>query len=722
MKSILRIKIIFILLAALCATSVAEQSLAMKSLEYLNAARLMHSNDMEFIRQSSAAVTDVGGITFDQTARPASGLNIQSVVLHYHQDDHDGERLEITLNNQKLASPIYDWMLLPVAEYVASDYYSIFSLFGHALDENVDDAFYTAKTEEQVEKSDWIVNYHPQLENTLLGLRHFQMDMLILYDFNTDLPKEDGEYILGPGEKAPILLNNQAGYVAFDNHMTDIINDLGVIHRSYVISDYTRDIQFFVRNDSLILTETPYFFCWQYEYDRSDYDADAAIDSIMQALDDAWDSASQQNAGLDYRDWLIDQILEALHEYETYHDFYEIYWVLDAIQIPTDAGRRSYLEQYTTNSLYADGLVSLLADMDAFRVDYLQGYSRRISDYPDLLRAINPCVWDAAVKTMRYAAFFRYVEEQFPHQWENFMAEINMIKPEPQLITPTIIYEKGNALIENILQSHVNQAPVLSAMPEIEFKNDETYNLSLSPYVEDSDHPDMYIQWNASVQSNTRLNKKSSLVFNAVYAPLPSKSCGSMRNRDAESKDESGYIRNRLIQKKLHQVTTHDEEDLFIMIDNKTKEAVFSCTPGFTTASPVRVLFTATDAGGLSDTTSMTVTVTQATDIHEDLGSDRSPRQFMLRQNYPNPFNPGTAIEYMLSKSGQVNIKVFNNHGKMVRHLLDMRQSAGNYRIFWEGCNDLGTKVASGIYTYSLKIQYQDGTCENLSRKMILMR
>ncbi|MEZ4745917.1 MAG: alpha-amylase family glycosyl hydrolase [Calditrichia bacterium] len=94
-----------------------------------------------------------------------------------------------------------------------------------------------------------------------------------------------------------------------------------------------------------------------------------------------------------------------------------------------------------------------------------------------------------------------------------------------------------------------------------------------------------------------------------------------------------------------------------------------------------------------------------------------APLQFALAQNYPNPFNPTTAISYQLPSISDVNLKIYNTLGQLVKTLVSQKQSAGNYAVQWDGTNDLGERVASGIYIYRL----QAGDFIQ-SRKMILMK
>ena len=75
---------------------------------------------------------------------------------------------------------------------------------------------------------------------------------------------------------------------------------------------------------------------------------------------------------------------------------------------------------------------------------------------------------------------------------------------------------------------------------------------------------------------------------------------------------------------------------------------------------------------------------------------------FQLLQNYPNPFNPTTTIQYQLPKAADVKIQIFNSMGQLVRNLEQSCQQPGNYQVIWDGRNDLGQLVPSGLYYYQI--------------------
>jgi minor extracellular serine protease Vpr len=93
------------------------------------------------------------------------------------------------------------------------------------------------------------------------------------------------------------------------------------------------------------------------------------------------------------------------------------------------------------------------------------------------------------------------------------------------------------------------------------------------------------------------------------------------------------------------------------------------------------------------------------------------PGSFVLKQNYPNPFNPSTNIEYSLATVNQVALKIYNVTGQQIKTLVNKTQKAGTYTIQWDGTNDTGQYVASGIYYIKLKASQFVQT-----RKMVLMR
>jgi hypothetical protein len=79
------------------------------------------------------------------------------------------------------------------------------------------------------------------------------------------------------------------------------------------------------------------------------------------------------------------------------------------------------------------------------------------------------------------------------------------------------------------------------------------------------------------------------------------------------------------------------------------------------------------------------------------------PSDFSLQQNFPNPFNPSTEIRFDLPEEGQVELSVFNMQGQKVRTLESGRMTPGYHAIIWNGTNDNGSRVSTGMYFYSIQ-------------------
>lgn len=82
------------------------------------------------------------------------------------------------------------------------------------------------------------------------------------------------------------------------------------------------------------------------------------------------------------------------------------------------------------------------------------------------------------------------------------------------------------------------------------------------------------------------------------------------------------------------------------------------------------------------------------------------PIEFALFQNFPNPFNPRTTIRYALARSGNVRLEIFNLIGQKVKTLVHENLKTGQYSADWDGTNDRGTQVATGVYYYRLQTSH----------------
>ncbi|TVM01758.1 MAG: hypothetical protein CV087_10435 [Candidatus Brocadia sp. WS118] len=100
-----------------------------------------------------------------------------------------------------------------------------------------------------------------------------------------------------------------------------------------------------------------------------------------------------------------------------------------------------------------------------------------------------------------------------------------------------------------------------------------------------------------------------------------------------------------------------------------------------------------------------------------DPSSLQEINSFKLFQNYPNPFNPVTNLRFRIADFGLVELSIFDITGQRVRTLVKSKMAPGNYTYQWDGRDDAGSEVASGVYIYRLKTENQI-----ISRKMALLR
>jgi hypothetical protein len=104
--------------------------------------------------------------------------------------------------------------------------------------------------------------------------------------------------------------------------------------------------------------------------------------------------------------------------------------------------------------------------------------------------------------------------------------------------------------------------------------------------------------------------------------------------------------------------------------------------------------------------------------VQEKLSSVALPKEFALGPNYPNPFNPTTTIPVAVPVASEIKLKIYNLLGAEVKTIYDGTIEAGRYWFNWDGRNEAGTNVATGVYLYRLSTS----AGVTLLGKMILVR
>ncbi|MFC1619948.1 T9SS type A sorting domain-containing protein [Candidatus Neomarinimicrobiota bacterium] len=149
-----------------------------------------------------------------------------------------------------------------------------------------------------------------------------------------------------------------------------------------------------------------------------------------------------------------------------------------------------------------------------------------------------------------------------------------------------------------------------------------------------------------------------------------------------------------------------------------TQYMVAEQAPATATGISVRARFNPKTTGtAYYDDFSVTKMVSPTVAIEERNRTARVPTEYRLSQNFPNPFNPQTSIQFTCPNLGWVRMDVYNLLGQRVTTLVDGIYQGGTYNVNWEGVDDRGIPVASGVYIYSL---ITNDT--RIARKMLLIR
>ena len=126
------------------------------------------------------------------------------------------------------------------------------------------------------------------------------------------------------------------------------------------------------------------------------------------------------------------------------------------------------------------------------------------------------------------------------------------------------------------------------------------------------------------------------------------------------------------------------------------------------------IMFYVEDVCGVMDSVKVTFDIVTGIGTKDGLAL---PETYYLGQNYPNPFNPYTIIEFGLPERSAVDLAVYNLLGQKIKTLINESLPANNYVFEWDGTNDNGVKVASGVYLYKL---ISDNYTE--TKKMIMLK
>jgi hypothetical protein len=130
----------------------------------------------------------------------------------------------------------------------------------------------------------------------------------------------------------------------------------------------------------------------------------------------------------------------------------------------------------------------------------------------------------------------------------------------------------------------------------------------------------------------------------------------------------------------------------------------------------IRIQVVDFDGNRTYDTSDSPFSISNSSTI-ENTGNEKRPTKFEVQQNYPNPFNNSTIIRFQIPETAHVKLTIFNMRGQEIMTLLDQKLNAGYHQVKWDGIDQFGKLVSSGVYFYQAVTP-----CEVVIRRLLYLR
>ncbi|MCZ6801781.1 MAG: hypothetical protein O7F12_14970 [Nitrospirae bacterium] len=346
-------------------------------------------------------VGKVGGVSFEQVAIPDTELAAKPLVLSYDPAAPDGSRLVVQVGTTTVRSKIADWLLIPIAHFADSDFTAATSLFGDGPDS----------------KNFYYIQYHPAFQNTLLGLRLFQADILLMNARqNRFLPKRNGKVVLGKGENLPIQ----------NNYIDDVMALSQIMAKqqftSWVLTDTDAPSSFFIQDGEFQVRTVPYYYFWRRN--------ENSLNQHQEKVDAFNSRVGAYN-------------LKVTTHKNKVNQFNSLARRFNANNASVSAATLDRLQTGIQRS--ESELVAFEQELERVQMDLKEGVTvnpvpaltNALKNQSDLLQTINPVVYNAVQATAGYASFFRYIKFNHPYTWKAFLTSMAKVTIHPAVKAPT---------------------------------------------------------------------------------------------------------------------------------------------------------------------------------------------------------------------------------------------------------------------------------------------
>jgi hypothetical protein len=422
-------------------------------------------------------VGKVGGVNFEQVAAPDAETSDKTIELSYDKEALDGFRLVVKVGSTPFRPQIADWLLIPIAQFAESDFTSATSLFGDGPDR----------------QNYYYIEYHQAFKDSLLGMRLLQAAILLMnLEQASSLPKRNGQMVLGHGELLPMTIQDNATV----NTLAKIMNRQKAT--SWVLTDIDAPASLGIQDGEFRIRGFPYFYFWsrnedsfhQYQEKEKLYNnrvgaynrkITSSKNRINQFKDPArlYQEKEKKKAYNRRVDTYNRKVTSHKNRVNQFNEFVSRYNANNASVSKLKLGRleaeiqREKLElealnqelkglkreleeganvnekiQRDKSELDAldrelERLEMDLENLEGRIVNPMPAMTNALKNQPELLKKINPLVFNAVHTTAEYASFFRYIKFKHPQTWKKFLTSIANVTIRPAVKTPTHMPKKN---------------------------------------------------------------------------------------------------------------------------------------------------------------------------------------------------------------------------------------------------------------------------------------
>lgn len=376
-------------------------------------------------------------------------------------------------------------------------------------------------------------------------------------------------------------------------------------------------------------------------------------------------------------------------------------WLNEVQSLTTFADNRiPYMQSFFTNKFNLNGITSITVNADTSK-GLIQVNSLIVNKFP-----WSGFYFSGVPITVSAIPLKGY---KFSH-WQGYSSGERVISDIPQnILNITAAFEPDTGNTENVVINEINynSSSNYDSGDWIEFYNNSNSSVDLSGWIfkdEDDSHSFTIPEGTSLPIDGYLVLCRDSALFTNIYPD-----CNNFIGNFDFGFDSNGELL-RLYDNNLSLVDSvhYDDESPWITEPDGNGHTLSLINPDLDNSDP-QSWKASLQLGTPGKVNDVYVSVNNS--------SANLPTEFDLEQNYPNPFNPSTTIRYSLKTPAHVKLYIYNLLGQRICTLEDTYKNAGRYSLIWDGKDDNGNNVSSGVYIYTIRTEQF-----NMQKKMILLR